>query len=326
MLLLSSLFQDGKRIFMDKQISLVIPTVNEGENLSMTIESIQETITGTYELIIVDNGSTDGSTDFIGRMDDSRIRLLKTDERLGVAGARNYGAAFAEGNILIFVDAHMLFPQNWLISILDVLYEEQVELVVPAVSAWGNPHAIGYGISWKGERLEPKWLGKQSSDPYAVPLAGGCFQAFRRDFFYEIGGYDAGMMNFGSEDLEMCLRVWLLGYQVKIVPQVEISHRFRRSAPFSFGWIDTSYNFLRLVYGHFNEQRIERVIAAHTETPSFDEALRRVRISDILLKRRTLELKRKYDDDWFFHTFDIKECEITAQSTIKGQEQALPLP
>ena len=304
---------------MDKEISLVIPTVNEGENLSMTIGSIQETITGTYEIIVVDNGSTDGSTEFIEQKDDPHIRLLNTGERLGVAGARNYGAAFAEGTILIFIDAHMLFPQHWLTPILDVLHEEQVELVVPAVSAWGNPHAIGYGISWKGERLEPSWLGKQSSDPYSVPLAGGCFQAFRREFFYEIGGYDPGMTNFGSEDLEMCLRIWLLGYQVKIVPQVDISHRFRRTAPYSFGWLDISYNFLRLIYGHFSEQRIERVIAAHAATPDLEEALRRVKISDIWLRRRTLALKRKYDDDWFFRTFDIKECEAIEQPSVAGQ-------
>ena len=323
---------------MDKEVSLIIPTLNEGENLSMTIGSIQETITGSYEIIVVDNGSTDDSTKFIEQTEDSRIRLLKTGERLGVAGARNYGAAFAESNILIFIDAHMLFPQNWLTPILDVLYEEQVQLVVPAVSAWGNPYAIGYGISWKGAKLEPRWMGKQSSDPYAVPLAGGCFQAFHRAFFYEIGGYDPGMTNFGSEDLEMCLRVWLLGYQVKIVPQVEISHRFRRTAPFEFGWIDISYNFLRLVYAHFNEQRIERVLAAHTATPCFDEALKRVKISDIWLRRCTLALKRIYDDDWFFRTFDIKECEQTAppitseqvtapeREVVSGQTQDLPLP
>lgn len=308
---------------MDKTVSLIIPTLNEGENLSMTIESIQETITGSYEIIVVDNGSTDDSTKFIEQAENSRIRLLKTGERLGVAGARNFGAAFAESDVLIFIDAHMLFPQNWLTPILDVLHEQQVQLVVPAVSAWGNPHAIGYGISWKGEKLEPKWLGKQSSDPYPVPLAGGCFQAFHRAFFYEIGGYDSGMTNFGSEDLEMCIRVWLLGYQVKIVPQVEISHRFRRTAPFEFGWIDISYNFLRLVYAHFNEQRIDRVLAAHTATPSFDEALKRIKISDIWFKRRTLELKRIYDDDWFFRTFDIKECE---QEIVTGQAQDLPLP
>lgn len=313
---------------MDKEVSLVIPTLNEGENLSMTIESVLETITGAYEIIVVDNGSTDGSTDFIEQMEDSRIRLLRTGERLGVAGARNYGAAFAESEILIFIDAHMLFPRNWLAPVLDVLHEEQVRVVVPAVSTWGNPYAIGYGINWKGEKLEPKWLGKQFPHPYPVPLAGGCFQAFHRAFFYEIGGYDPGMTNFGSEDLEMCLRVWLLGYQVKIVPQVEISHRFRRTAPYEFGWIDTSYNFLRLVYAHFNEQRIERVLAAHITTPSFDEALKRVKISDIWLRKRTLELKRIYDDDWFFRTFDIKEYDSTKQpatseqATIPGQDAA----
>src|SRR5437588_9713852 len=125
---------------MVKEVSLIIPTVNEGENLSMTIESIQETTTGAYEIIVVDNGSTDGSTEFIEQTDDPQIRLFKTKERLGVAGARNYGAAFAEGTFLIFVDAHMLFPQNWLTSILDVLHDQGVGLVVPAITAWGNPH------------------------------------------------------------------------------------------------------------------------------------------------------------------------------------------
>ncbi len=304
---------------MDKGVSLIIPTVNEGENLFMTIESIQETITGTYEIIVIDNGSTDGSTDFIEKAHDTRIRLLKTGERLGVAGARNYGAAFAEQEILLFVDAHMLFPKDWLAPVLEVLHEETVRLVVPAVSAWGNPYAIGYGISWKGAKLEAKWLGKQAATPYTVPLAGGCFQAFSRDFFYEIGGYDPGMTNFGSEDLEMCLRTWLLGYQVKIVPQVEISHRFRRTAPYDFSWLDISYNFLRLVYTHFHEERIERVVAAHKETPNFAEALQKVKISDIWLRRRTLALKRRYDDDWFFRTFGIEECE--------GKEDTVsPLP
>jgi glycosyltransferase involved in cell wall biosynthesis len=310
--------QDEETYFMEKEVSLIIPTVNEGENLFMTIESIRETITGAYEIIVIDNGSTDGSTGFIEKAPDPRIRLLKTGKRLGVAGARNYGAAFAEHEILIFVDAHMLFPQNWLAPVLNALHEEEVRLVVPGVSAWGNPYAIGYGISWKGAKLEPKWLGKKSSEPYTVPLAGGCIQAFRRDFFYEIGGYDPGMTNFGSEDLEMCLRTWLLGYQVKIVPQVEISHRFRRTAPYDFSWLDISYNFLRLVYGHFHEERIERVLAAHKETPSFAEALQKVQISDIWLRRRTLALKRRYDDDWFFRTFDIKECE--------EKEDGSPLP
>ena len=291
---------------MEKELSLVIPTVNEGENLSMTIQSILETTTGAYEILVIDNGSTDGSTDFIEQLDEPRLRLLKTGERLGVAGARNYGAAFVESDILIFSDAHMLFPTNWLPPILDVLRNKAVGIVVPAVSAWGNPHAIGYGMNWHDERLEPKWQVKRSTDPYPVPLAGGCFQAFRRDFFYELGGFDAGMMNFGSEDVEICLRTWLSGSQVMLVPQVEISHRFRRSAPYPFGWSDTSYNLLRLVYTHFNEQRIERVIALHKETPSFAEALQRVKTSDIWFRKRVLAAKRTYDDDWFFHTFDIK--------------------
>ncbi len=291
---------------MSKEISFVIPTLNEGDNLYKTIQSIRETCTGEYEIIVVDNGSTDRSTEFFAREHDPRLRLFNTRERLGVAGARNFGAAFAEGDFIIFVDAHMLLPPNWLAPMLEVLRDRNVGLVVPAVSTWGKPGAIGYGISWKNERLDIDWLGRRSKEPYPVPLAGGCFQCFRWDFFYELGGYDPGMRNFGSEDLEICLRTWLLGYQVMIIPQVEVSHYFRSSAPYPLEWIEMTYNLLRIIYAHFNGQRIERVIAKRSSMPRFDEALTRVNISDIWIRRRMLELKRKHDDDWFFATFDIK--------------------
>ena len=291
---------------MVKELSLIIPSLNEGENLSMTIQSILETTTGAYEILVVDNGSTDGSADFIERVDDPRIRLFRSEERLGVAGARNYGAAFAEGEVLIFIDAHVLFSPNWLTPVLDVLRRENVGFVVPVVSAWGEPGAKGYGINWLDEGLEAKWQDKQSSEPYAVPLAGGCFQAFRADFFYQLGGYDGGMKNFGSEDLEICLHTWLSGYKVMLVPEVEISHRFRRTAPYPLHWVDHCYNFLRMVYAHFNEPRIERVLAENKSKPDFEEALRRVKVSDIWFRRRLLKMKRKYDDDWFFDTFGIK--------------------
>jgi len=290
---------------MGKEISFVIPTVNEGDNLYKTIQSIRDTCASTYEIIVVDNGSTDGSTEFIAQGSDPRLRLFKTGERLGVAGARNFGAAFAEGDLLIFVDAHMLLPPDWTAPILEVLRDKSVGLVVPAVSTWGKPGAVGYGINWKNERLDMDWLGKRSRDPYTVPLAGGCFQCFRWDFFYELGGYDPGMRNFGSEDLEICLRTWLLGYQVIIVPQVEVSHYFRASAPYPLAWIDSTYNMLRTVYAHFNAQRIKRVIERQSLTPHIDEALTQVNISDIWIRRRMLELKRKHDDDWFFTTFNI---------------------
>jgi len=290
---------------MGKKVSFVIPTVNEGDNLFATIQSLRDTTEVDYEIIVVDNGSTDGSTDFIEQEGDPRNRLFRSEHRLGVAGARNFGAAFAEGDFLIFVDAHVLFPYNWIAPILENLGGQGVGMVVPTVSAWGSPESRGYGMSWTNERLDVEWLGLQSTDPYAVPLAAGLFQACRWDFFHEIGGFDPGMKGYGHEDLEFCLRIWLLGYQVMIVPEVEISHLFRDSATYSVKWIDVMYNLLRTIYAHFNTERIGRIILQFQSDPPFNDALKRMNFSDIWSRRRTLELKRKYDDDWFFSTFGI---------------------
>lgn len=291
---------------MAKEVSFIIPSLNEGENLRNTIQSLRDTTACSYEIIVVDNGSTDGSSDFIGReAPDPHMRLFKTDKPLGVAGARNFGATQAEGDVIVFADAHIFFPQGWAIPIVDTLGRGNVGAVAPGVSAWGNPSAKGFGMRWRNARLDVEWLGRQSTAPYAVPMVpGGCI-AFRRDFFQEMGGFDSGMVNYGSEDLEMCLRTWLLGYEVVIVPQVEVSHLFRSRHPYSVNWTDVVHNMLRTVYAHFNAERADRVIAAISSLPAFESAYSLIKAGDIWQRRQILERKRQHDDNWFFNKFGL---------------------
>jgi glycosyltransferase involved in cell wall biosynthesis len=117
--------------------SFIIPCVNEGEFLRHTIESLEANSLDNCEVLVVDNGSTDGSTEFLQRYKgDLGLRLFQMGTRMGVAGARNLGAAFAEGDFLIFIDGHMLFSPHWVEPMLDVLSREEVGMVTPAVSTW----------------------------------------------------------------------------------------------------------------------------------------------------------------------------------------------
>jgi glycosyltransferase involved in cell wall biosynthesis len=291
---------------MAKEVSFIIPCLNEGDNLRKTIQSLEGATDGDYEIIVVDNGSTDGSSDFIEREDgNSRIRLFKTPNRLGVARARNFGAAHAEGDILVFVDAHVFFPPGWVIPLVEALGQGIVGVVAPGTNVWGNPHVKGFGMRWRNARLDVEWLSRKSPQPYPVPMVPGGCVAFRRSFFQEIGGFDAGMVNYGSEDLEICLRTWLLGYQVVVVPQVEVSHVFRSRFPYAVNWTDVVHNKLRTVYAHFNSGRSDRVIAALRSLPGFGPAFSRVKGGDVWDRRRALELRRKYDDNWFFDKFGL---------------------
>lgn len=291
---------------MSSTVSVIIPTVNEGENLRTTVEGLQATVQCGYEIVVVDNGSTDGSSDFIqGENGNSHLHLLRTGERLGVSGARNTGAEQAWGETLIFVDAHMKFPLGWVLPLLDVLEQPNVGVAAPGINAWGAPEIKGFGMRWRSARLDVEWLPRKSPQTYAVPgVPGGCM-AFRREVFQEIGGFDAGMISYGSEDLEICLRAWLLGYEVVIVPHVEVSHLFRTRFPYQVNWTHVVHNMLRTVYAHFSSERAGRVIATLGSLPGFEPAMRQVQAGDIWDRRDELERQRQYDDDWFFARFGL---------------------
>ncbi|MFM7040926.1 MAG: glycosyltransferase family 2 protein [Planctomycetaceae bacterium] len=71
--------------------SVVIPSFNEGDKLRLTVESLLLNTTGPVEIIVVDNGSTDHSSDFLLGDHDPRVTLVHSEERLGVVGARHAG-------------------------------------------------------------------------------------------------------------------------------------------------------------------------------------------------------------------------------------------
>jgi glycosyltransferase involved in cell wall biosynthesis len=290
---------------MSKPVSIVIPTLNEGTNLRKTIQSLQDTAFCDYEIIVVDNGSTDGSSDFIeAEINDPGIRLLRT-ERLGAARARNYGADAAIGAFLIFVDAHVLFPVNWVSDLTKNLDGCDVAIAAPVLSTWGNPAAKGYGFRWKNARLDIEWLLQQGSETYGVPMVGSGCMAIRRNIFHEIGGFDSGMITYGCEDSEICIRAWLLGYKVLLAPGIEVSHYFRSSHPYEVKWRDVIHNGLRAAFSHFSFERTEKVVSALSYLPGFQEAYDLVIESDVQERRNVLFERRKYDDNWFFLNFGI---------------------
>ena len=87
------------------RISVVVIALNEGSNLRRTVENLQSTLNGNSEILVVDDGSDDGCADYLAAGDAS-VRLVRSDH-LGVAAARNFGAAQTSGDIIVFADAHI---------------------------------------------------------------------------------------------------------------------------------------------------------------------------------------------------------------------------
>ena len=241
------------------RISVILPATNESVLLQRTVEQFVATLPANSEVIVVDNGSTDGCADFLAEGTWENVRLLRSVEPLGVATARNRGLAAARGEILVFSDAHMDVPERWWELLVRTLNLLHVGVVAPGIGTMGRPagrllsngsqnhntdepmvtrgwtffestppgtpaaidfttikqdrnSACGQRIADANLRLE--WLPVKAAEPYPVPTLGGGFMAMRHDTLKLAGAFDEGMPQWGSEDLELCVRYWLLGYEV----------------------------------------------------------------------------------------------------------------
>jgi glycosyltransferase involved in cell wall biosynthesis len=284
------------------KISVVVISRNEGRELKRTVENFDDTLPPSAEIIVIDDGSTDGSTDHLEQR-RGRIRLYRA-HGCGVARARNLGARQARGNIIVYADAHLRLQPDWWRPMLDLLRNPRVGGVAPALDGYRGG-AIGYGLTFKDSKLNVRWLRRKPSGAVAAPIIPGCCFATRRDVIEASGGWDDRQLQRGNIDNEGCVRFWMLGYDLMITPDTIVSHKFRKRSPYHVGWPEFLFNRLRLAFVHFNPERLGKVVGALRGYPGFGEALALLAASDIAERRRAIDARRVRDDDCYFTRFEI---------------------
>ncbi len=285
----------------EPRISVVVISRNEGSFLKRTTENLADTLPAGAEIIVVDDGSTDKSTEGLSR----RVRLHRA-KSLGVARARTFGGQRARGDILIFADAHLGLDAGWWRGLTEPLQDPRVGAVAPGIAGWKDDGFIGWGIRFQGPRMEVKWLRRKPKAPAAAPILPGCCLAMRRDVFERPGGgWDSGLHQRGNVDNEVSIRLWLLGYELLVAPDVVIRHRFRKRSPFPVGWPQYLHNRLRLAFVHFNPERLGKVVSSLRRHPGFGEAMALLVEGDIGARRREIFSVRAHDDDWYFERFRL---------------------
>jgi glycosyltransferase involved in cell wall biosynthesis len=283
--------------------SIVIPTLNEGDMLAMTVENILDVTTyPRIEVLVVDDGSTDGSCDAY-RQTEKPVTLI-TGDHLGIPRARNLGAEHAQGEYVLFIDAHCTVSSNWIDRFIQALAAPDVAIVGPTFTRLKEPKPRGCGNVWINHRLESAWLEPLEIErPYEVPITPGGCQAFRKATFQALGGFDNGFTRWGYQDEEVCLRAWLHGYRVLVDPKVVVAHYFRTKAGYEVADQDVLFNFLRMVHLHFSPRRIRRCIAALGDYPGLEDAIDRLYTTDIFKKRSDMAVAQRRSADWLFAAF-----------------------
>lgn len=298
-------------------VSVVIVSLNEGADLLHTVESLAAALPSGGEIVVVDDGSTDGSADFLTNKMEF-VTLLSPSERLGVARARNFGAERARGEVLVFSDAHIAVPPHCFEPLLAELARHDMGAVAPGVSIMqpAPTKSTGFGQKWRDATLDTSWLGGGTRQPHPVPLLGGGFVAVRHDVFAAAGGFDSGMLIWGAEDTEFCIRLWTFGYECWVVPDVEVAHRFRPKRPYEVPWEPVLHNKLRLASIHFGPERLRRVVDRLKENAAFPTAESLLASSDVITRSSFVRSARQHDDDWFFGKFrDELACELSGPNS-----------
>jgi len=287
------------------EISIVIPAYNEGPRLCQTLAAIRDMTSLSHEVIVVNDASADSGCDVLRANPPpfENLTLVDLPRRHGVAHARNLGAELARAPVLVAMDAHCIPHPGWLEKLLEELHKPGVGIVAPQIGSIECPAATTFGLTIHDRELGVGWLHRRAKKPYPVPLAGCACMVMTREFFEAVGRFDA-MRSYGMEDVELCIRCWLLGYSVIMVPDAEVAHWFKKE-PFPVGWHDYLYNRLRTAVLHFDGEPLERILAALRTKPAFPDAVSSLLASDVWTRYSFVRDQRKHDADWFCRKFEI---------------------
>jgi GT2 family glycosyltransferase/LPS sulfotransferase NodH len=284
-------------------VSIVVVSHNEGENLQLTVNGIRATVSDDVEIIVVDDWSTDDST---RSFDNCGARVVKPPVRGGVTGARNMGAREANGDVLVFADAHIDPVAGWLDALCLAFADPSVACSAPTISQIHQRHALGQGFTWHEPQLRMHWLRTGNTAIHQVPFICGCLMAFRRSDFEAVGGFDSGMVRWGSEDAEIGLNLWRRGRASVVVPEAQVAHLFRPAGPYEVQPHMVVHNALRLATTHLPDSAIRCVIAAFRDLPTFPVAYAQLVDSDVWQRREVVSAGVRHDGAWFLDRFRIR--------------------
>lgn len=285
-------------------VSIIIPVKNEGVHIQNTLLSLFKAKTDyLYEVIVIDDGSTDNCCSFLKKAHGIGQVKLITSMGVGLANAKNLGALNAAGAYFIFCDAHLFFEDYWIDKLLQPILDGVANGVSPGIADTGLTENIGYGQTLNAQ-LGVEWhLDKRELSPIAV-MPGGCCAVSRQAFEY-VGGFDRGFQIWGYEDVEFSIRMWLFGYICCIQPSVKILHVFRKTTPYPMSLENVYYNMLRMCYSHFGETRLEKCKEMIKQTLDLEVIDNAVVSGGALMQRRRYFDSRLFDDDWFMKQFGI---------------------
>ncbi len=210
--------------------SIIIPIFNRAELTEQCLTQLAKvTDSVRYEVIIVDNGSTDSTEKILSSLAGD-IQIIRNTQNLGFAKACNQGARAARGKHLVFLNNDTIPKRDWLKPLIQEL-ESHADVAVVGSKLLYQDNTVqhaGVAISRVFRTPYHFFLGVPESFPAVntrrefQAVTAACMLV-RKETFEDVGGFDEGFVN-GFEDIDMCLRIRELGKKVIYQPQSCLYH------------------------------------------------------------------------------------------------------
>ncbi len=200
------------------RVSVIVPAFNAAQTLAPCLAALlaQSYPREEYEIIVVDDGSTDATADIAARLQS--VRLIRAEHR-GAAAARNCGARSARGDLLLFTDADCEPTTQWIETLC---------------AALADPHVVGAKGTYRTRQRErvARFVQIEYEEKYArmrrakmIDFIDTYSAAYRRDVFLVNNGFDESFPTASVEDQEFSFRLAEKGHAMVFAPDAVVYHR-----------------------------------------------------------------------------------------------------
>jgi GT2 family glycosyltransferase len=235
------------------QVSFIIPLFN---NLALTracVESLQATLSRglKHEIILVDDGSTDGTREWLATLAPP-FRSILNERNLGYAAANNRGVSVARGEILALLNNDLILLPHWFEPMLGahrslddragLVGNIQLDARTGAIDHTGI--VIGHQVKPVHDRTMPSRWSRFFTTVRRVPAVTGACVLLERALWQRLGGFDEGYVN-GGEDVDLCFRARALGRLNAVALTSVVRHHISASVGRKLRDEENSYRLAR---------------------------------------------------------------------------------
>jgi len=213
--------REVRKVWANTLCSIIVLSLNTKEVTRQALESIVYHSDSPYELIVVDNGSVDGSREMLQQMKREGMihKLVLSDRNLGYAGGNNRGMALASGDIIIFANSDIVVSPKWLSGIIRAFSNPEIGAVGPVSNNVGSvnfPQRVKYQNQKAGQLIELR------------RISGFCV-AISRECLDKVGVWDEDFYPGNFDDDDMSVRIIRNGFRIICTGDVFVHHRLNET-------------------------------------------------------------------------------------------------